>query len=141
MDIRTVCATFAALGCLALGCAEHPSANDSSTSGWISGGPEGDGSLPTGGLDSGSDAGSDAEGGDGDGADGGDDGDPPESPYIGGWDIGECQDSIIATAVYPGQIQLGDVLQDWLLVDQFGELVRLYDFCHKAVYYEIATLW
>lgn len=49
--------------------------------------------------------------------------DPPESPYAGGWDVGDCQNSISGTSV----------AGDFTASDQFGEDVRLYDFCHKAV--------
>lgn len=49
--------------------------------------------------------------------------DPPDSPYAGGWDIGECQQTISGTSV----------ASDFTASDQFGDDVRLYDFCHKAV--------
>jgi hypothetical protein len=60
----------------------------------------------------------------------------PDSPYQGGWDIGTCQDSIVAT--HNGQ---GGVLDDFSVDDQFGESVRLYDFCHKAILLTDGSFW
>lgn len=57
---------------------------------------------------------------------------PPQSPYMGDWDIGDCQDDIT-----PG----ADVLADISLSDQFGESVRLYDFCHKAILLTDGSFW
>jgi hypothetical protein len=96
--------------------------------------------------DDGGDTGDDGGDTGDDGGDTGDDGgqteDPPgESPYEGGWDIGNCQDSIQGTASQPGQIGVGDVLYDWTLPDQFGDQVRFYDFCHKVIYYVVVAGW
>ena len=69
----------------------------------------------------------------------GDDGvpdEPPTSPYIGGWDVGNCQDSINATGT-----GVGDVVPDFVLTDQHGDQVRLYDFCHKAVFLVAGAFW
>jgi hypothetical protein len=57
---------------------------------------------------------------------------PPDSPYMGDWDIGDCQNDIVAAA---------DVLADISLSDQFGESVRLYDFCHKAILLTDGSFW
>ena len=123
----------------ALSCAGQDNEDMASSETWLSGegGVSGESGV-SGVADSGPGSG-DSQGS---GEDGSDDGpDDPGSPYQGGWDIGDCQDSVYATAIYPGSIEPGDVLQDWLLIDQFGELVRLYDFCHKVLYYEVATIW
>lgn len=61
---------------------------------------------------------------------------PPGSPYAGGWDIGDCQDDIVATGT-----AIGEVVPDFTLYDQFGDQVRLYDFCHKAVYIVAGAFW
>ena len=53
-----------------------------------------------------------------------------QSPYAGGWDIGNCQESIPLD---------GSTSYDWIGFDQFGDEVRLYDFCHKAVLVHAAT--
>lgn len=66
----------------------------------------------------------------------GDDGGTPESPYQGGWDIGDCQDDIVASGT-----QIGQVVPDFQLTDQFGDTVRLYDFCHKAVFITDGAFW
>ena len=62
------------------------------------------------------------------------DGEPeePESPYEGGWSVGACADDIV-----PG----GDVIDDITLLDQYGDQVRLYDFCHVAVLFVGGALW
>jgi hypothetical protein len=83
--------------------------------------------------------------GDGDG-DGTDTDDPPAcdgtSPYMGGWDIGCCQDEVPPqNGWFPGGINVGTIMPDWLLTDQFGEMVRLYDFCHDAIWFEYVALW
>lgn len=61
---------------------------------------------------------------------------PPGSPYVGGWDIGDCQDEIVPTGTGVGQ-----VVPDLLLYDQFGDQVRLHDFCHEAVYIVGGAFW
>lgn len=68
--------------------------------------------------------------------------DPP-SPYMGGWDIGCCQDEVPAQNGWsPGAVYAGTIMPDWTFdTDQFGEAVRLYDFCHEAVYFEYVALW
>ena len=64
-----------------------------------------------------------------------------ESPYMGGWDIGCCQDEVVPTAWAAGGVTAGSVLPDWTVNDQFGDAVRLYDFCHDAIYFEYAAVW
>ncbi len=54
---------------------------------------------------------------------------PPESPYQGGWDIGACQDEADGS------------IADFQLTDAFGDTVRLYDFCHKAVLLTAGSFW
>lgn len=69
-------------------------------------------------------------------ADTGDDGGPAGSPYAGGWDVGDCQDQIVATGT-----SVGGIVPDFQLTDQFGDTVRLYDFCHKAVFLTAGSFW
>lgn len=83
-------------------------------------------------LDDGADDGS----ADGDPPPSDDGGGPMESPYTGGWDIGDCQNDITATGT-----SVGDVLADFTLLDQNGDMVRLYDFCHKAVWLIEGAFW
>lgn len=92
----------------------------------------------------------DEDPGDGDPGDG--DGDPttdtgePEcdgtSPYMGGWDIGCCQDEIDPQNGWaPGGVHVGTIMPDYTFTDQFGEALRLYDFCHNAIWFEYVALW
>lgn len=74
--------------------------------------------------------GDDGSGGNGSSSEAGDA--PPDTPYMGGWDIGDCQNEIGAGM---------DVLADISLSDQFGESVRLYDFCHKAILLTDGSFW
>ena len=87
--------------------------------------------------------------GDGDGDPGDGDGDTtgeevcdPPSPYMGGWDIGCCQNDVPPQNGWsPGGVHVGTIMPDWTLTDQFGEAVRMYDFCHDAVWFEYVALW
>jgi hypothetical protein len=55
--------------------------------------------------------------------------DAADHPYTGGWPIdGVCRDSVSGTGN-----NVGDVAQDWTLPDQFGDNVRLHDFCAKTI--------
>lgn len=63
------------------------------------------------------------------------------SPYMGGWDIGCCQDEVVPTAWYPGGVAAGSVIPDWTFIDQYGDSVRVRDFCHEAIYFEYAAMW
>ena len=50
-------------------------------------------------------------------------------PYAGGWPIDKaCKDSVPATGD-----GLGQVAHDFQAPDQFGETVRLHDFCAKTI--------
>jgi hypothetical protein len=54
-----------------------------------------------------------------------------DHPYYGGWPKDACAEDIVASGTH----QVGDVAEDFLLLDQFGkaEKVRLYDFCDQTV--------
>lgn len=54
--------------------------------------------------------------------------DPDDHPYYGGWDIGACRHDLTATGN-----GVGDVAEQFELVDQYAEILRLHDFCHKEV--------
>lgn len=68
-------------------------------------------------------------------------GDTGGSPYTGGWDIGDCQDDVVAGAWDPYAMGPGVVLPDWYLTDRYGEMVRVRDFCHNAIYFDYSALW
>jgi len=61
---------------------------------------------------------------------------PPQSPYQGGWDIGDCQGEVGSATNDPG-----GALADLTFTDQFGDEVRLYDFCHKAIWLIEGAFW
>lgn len=111
---------------------------------------EGDGAEADDGVGSDVDGGADPAGGEvgssGHGDDGLDDGggevsssgapEMPPTPYQGGWDIGGCQSEVTGATDDPG-----GAISDFSFTDQFGETVRLYDFCHKAVLIVEGAFW
>jgi hypothetical protein len=60
----------------------------------------------------------------------------PVSPYTGGWTVGACADSIRATGNRVGQVS-----QDFALLDQYGDTVYLHDFCDRVVWLVFAAFW
>ena len=74
---------------------------------------------------------------DGDEADSGTDPlDDDEHPYTLGWGIDPCRSDIDPTGNGVGQ-----VTADFELLSQTGEMVRLYDFCGRAVFMVTAAYW
>jgi hypothetical protein len=59
--------------------------------------------------------------------------DPADHPYAGGWPIDACRNDIVGEGVTEGQ-----VLQDFVLLDQYGENLKLHDFCNHVVLIEHA---
>lgn len=57
-------------------------------------------------------------------------------PYLGGWPMDGCADDIEETGYDEGQIA-----PDFNLVDQYGDVVRLYDFCDHTVLLASAAFW
>jgi hypothetical protein len=55
--------------------------------------------------------------------------DTGQSPYQGGWDVGDCQD------------EMASQVADFFLTDSFGDQIRLYDFCHKAIFLTAGSFW
>jgi hypothetical protein len=62
--------------------------------------------------------------------------DSDDHPYTGGWDIGQCRWDIS-----DGSVAVGDVAPNFAGVDQFGDTVRLHDFCHEAVLVVTGSEW
>lgn len=60
-----------------------------------------------------------------------------DHPYQGGWPIGDCRHSITPT----GNNRPGDIAQQFALLDQYGDTVRLHDFCDKEVVLIGAAFW
>ena len=62
--------------------------------------------------------------------------DPDDHPFAGGYNVARCDPTPSSTGNAPGQ-----VAEDFALVDQFGEQVRLSDFCGNAVLLVAAAFW
>ncbi len=62
--------------------------------------------------------------------------DAEDCPYAGGWPIDACRHSIEATGS-----EVGEITSNFVLPDQFGEDLSLYDFCGKAILIEVAAFW
>ena len=62
--------------------------------------------------------------------------DPDDYPYSGGWEVDDCSEGLVATGNSPGS-----VTYDFELIDQHGEMVRLYDFCDKVVVLASMAFW
>jgi peroxiredoxin len=62
--------------------------------------------------------------------------DPDDKPYQGGWNKGDCRNDIEATGN-----GVGDIARDFEAVDQFGDTVRLHDFCDRAVLVILSAMW
>ena len=64
----------------------------------------------------------------------------PEAPqperYLGGWAKADCADEITGTGN-----KVGDIAMDFSQMDQFGEMLRLYDFCDRYVLLIGSAFW
>ena len=70
-----------------------------------------------------------------------DEGEEPEEPeepetYLGGWVKASCADHIEGTGN-----KAGEIAHDFVQMDQNGEMLRLYDFCDRAVLLVGAAFW
>ena len=54
--------------------------------------------------------------------------DGSDAPYQAGWTIDACRDDITATGT-----DEGDVIENFEFPNQYGETVRLHDFCNQVV--------
>ena len=59
-----------------------------------------------------------------------------DHPYTGGYGSDACRDGIEST----GHSE-GDIAEDFELMDQYGETVRLHDFCGRAVLLVSGAFW
>jgi len=80
---------------------------------------------------------------DGDGESDGDEVDGNTNPldendhaYEGGWSIAACRDAVVSTGN-----GVGETAEDFSLLDQFGDQVRLHSFCESAVWLVGAAFW
>jgi len=62
--------------------------------------------------------------------------DAGDHPYLGGWPIGACRNSIAGTGW-----AVGDVAQAFSLVDQFNETVDFHDLCGNFILIEVGASW
>ena len=62
--------------------------------------------------------------------------DDDDRPYLGGYEINRCDEDVVSTGY-----EVGQVAEDFELMDQHGEMVRLSDFCGQAVLLESSTFW
>ncbi len=56
--------------------------------------------------------------------------------YAGGWPTDACADAMVGTGN-----EVGDIAEDWLLTDQYGEQISLHDFCDHAVLLVGSAFW
>jgi hypothetical protein len=59
-----------------------------------------------------------------------------DHPYTGGYGADICRDDIEGT----GNAE-GDIVTDFELMDQYGEMVRFHDFCGRAVLLVSGAFW
>ena len=59
--------------------------------------------------------------------------DASDHPYAGGWPIDACRNDIVGSGV--GE---GDTIDNLTVTDQFGEELKLHDFCNHVVLIEHA---
>ena len=63
-----------------------------------------------------------------------DPGDPNDHPYYGGWPIDSCRFDIEPT----GSWGEGEIVNNITLMDQYGENLKIHDFCNHVVLFEHA---
>lgn len=51
-----------------------------------------------------------------------------DHPYTGGWAMGSCRHDIQSTGN-----RVGDIAHNFALTDQYGDTLRLHDFCDRAI--------
>ena len=62
---------------------------------------------------------------------------PPErQKYAGGWYKALCADEIQSTGT-----REGDIVPDFIQMDQYGEDLRLYDFCDRHIWLVGSAYW
>ncbi len=62
--------------------------------------------------------------------------DRKDHPYEGGWAIDSCRHDVESTGT-----GIGDIAENFALEDQYGDTVRLHDFCGKAVLLTFGAEW
>jgi len=63
--------------------------------------------------------------------------DPADHPYTGGWTIDvDCRDTVVSTGN-----DVGEVMEHFEAIDQFGETVSSYDFCNRTLLLAAGAFW
>ena len=62
--------------------------------------------------------------------------DPEPESYLGGWLKAACADDIQGTGN-----KVGDIAEDFLQLEQNGEMLRLHDFCDRTVWLVGSAFW
>ena len=62
--------------------------------------------------------------------------DGEEHPYLRGWPMDDCRGSIVSTGNSVGQ-----VAENFELMDRDGNMVRLHDFCNQTVLLVSGAFW
>lgn len=62
--------------------------------------------------------------------------DANDHPYTGGWPIDACRSDLQETGT-----AVGDVAANFAWPDQFGDTVRLWDFCNRVVWVVFGAPW
>lgn len=65
--------------------------------------------------------------------------DASDHPYTGGWIIDSCRYDLASEAT--GYPQVGSVAPNFSLMDQYGDTVKLHDFCGQAVLVVVGAEW
>jgi hypothetical protein len=65
--------------------------------------------------------------------------DASDHPYTGGWVIDSCRDDL--TALQSTTPTVGQVVPNFTLTDQYGDSVKLHDFCEQAVLVVVSAGW
>ena len=67
-------------------------------------------------------------------------GDPPDDAprtYLGGWQVGDCANEPIEGT----GTKVGDIAYDFQQPDQFGQMLRLHDFCDRFILLVGSAYW
>ncbi len=62
--------------------------------------------------------------------------DKSDHPYTGGWAIGDCRNDLDGEGY-----GVGDIVENVTATDQFGDTLKLHDFCDKEVFLVHAAFW
>jgi hypothetical protein len=61
---------------------------------------------------------------------------PDDHPYQGGWQMDDCRNDIVGESV-----AVGSIAPNFALLDQYGDTLRLHDFCGQAVMLVFGAGW